>query len=56
MALTLAQEHHRSVLDAIKRQQGTRAEALVREHAALLERHLDAVGQRHDVPFLTRAG
>ncbi len=56
MALTLAQEHHRSVLDAIKRQQGSRAEALVREHAALLERHLDAVGQRHDVPFLTRAG
>lgn len=55
MSLLFAQEYHRNVLDAIKRQQGARAEALVREHAALLERHLHGADQRDSVPFLTRA-
>ncbi|MGE5451890.1 MAG: GntR family transcriptional regulator [Acidobacteriota bacterium] len=55
MGLVFAQEHHRNVLDAIKRQQGTRAEALVREHAAWLERHLHTSHHRASVPFLTRA-
>ncbi|MDE2592687.1 MAG: GntR family transcriptional regulator [Burkholderiales bacterium] len=54
MGLVFAQEHHRNLLDAIKRQQGSRAEALVREHAALLERHLLASDQRASVPFLAR--
>ncbi|MDE1999828.1 MAG: GntR family transcriptional regulator [Burkholderiales bacterium] len=53
-SLVFAQEHHRSVLDAIKRQQGTRAEALIREHAAWLERHLHMADQPATVPFLTR--
>lgn len=52
--LVFVQEHHRNVLEAIKRQQGTRAEALVREHAALLERHLRVADQRAKVPFLAR--
>jgi GntR family transcriptional regulator of vanillate catabolism len=55
-ALMFAQEQHRNVLDAIKRQQGARAEALVREHAALLERYLHSADQRHHVPFLGRLG
>lgn len=53
-SLVFAQEHHRNVLDAIKRQQGTRAEALIREHAALLERQLHGADQRATVPFLSR--
>ena len=50
----MAQEQHRCVLDAIKRQQGSRAEALVREHAALLERCLTATKHVANAPFLGR--
>ena len=39
--LTLAQEHHRAILEAIGRRQGTRAESLAREHALLARRVLE---------------
>jgi GntR family transcriptional regulator of vanillate catabolism len=39
--LAIAQEHHRAILEAIAAQQGTRAEAVAREHALLARRVLD---------------
>jgi GntR family transcriptional regulator of vanillate catabolism len=39
--LAIAQEHHRAMLEAIAKRQGTRAEALAREHALLARRVLD---------------
>lgn len=39
--LAIAQEHHRAILEAIGKRQGTRAEALAREHALLARRVLD---------------
>ena len=39
--LAIAQEHHRAILEAIGKRQGTRAEALAREHALLARRMLD---------------
>ena len=36
----LAQDHHRSVLDALRHREGARAEALMREHARLAARNL----------------
>src|SRR5687768_3330910 len=39
--LAIAQEHHRAILEAIEKRQGTRAEALAREHALLARRVLD---------------
>jgi len=39
--LAIAQEHHRVILEAIAKRQGTRAEALAREHALLSRRVLD---------------
>jgi GntR family transcriptional regulator of vanillate catabolism len=39
--LAIAQEHHRAILEAISTQQGTRAEAVAREHALLARRVLD---------------
>jgi GntR family transcriptional regulator of vanillate catabolism len=39
--LTIAQEHHRAILEAIRDRQGTRAESLAREHALLARRVLD---------------
>lgn len=50
-----ANELHRGILDSIKLHQGSRAEALIREHAALLERHLLAVSREHVLPFLSGA-
>lgn len=40
LILTLAQNDHRSVIDAIELRQGGRAEALMREHARLAHRNL----------------
>ena len=37
----IGQEHHHAILDAIARRQGTRAEALAREHALLARRNLE---------------
>jgi GntR family transcriptional regulator, vanillate catabolism transcriptional regulator len=39
--MVIGQEHHRTILDAIERREGTRAEALAREHARLALRSLD---------------
>jgi GntR family transcriptional regulator of vanillate catabolism len=39
--LTIAQEHHRAILEAIRDRQGARAEAVAREHALLARRVLD---------------
>jgi GntR family transcriptional regulator of vanillate catabolism len=39
--LAIAQEHHRTILTAIATRQGTRAEALAREHALLAKRVLE---------------
>jgi GntR family transcriptional regulator of vanillate catabolism len=39
--LAIAQEHHRAITEAIGKRQGTRAEALAREHAKLARRVLD---------------
>jgi GntR family transcriptional regulator of vanillate catabolism len=40
--LTIAQDQHRCILDAILAREGGRAEALAREHARLARRNLDA--------------
>ena len=40
--LLVAQEHHRTIAQAIEEGDGTRAEALAREHARLALRNLDA--------------
>ena len=39
--LAIAQEHHRAITEAISKRQGTRAEALAREHALLARRVLE---------------
>jgi GntR family transcriptional regulator of vanillate catabolism len=41
--LTIAQEHHRIIVEAIRARQGARAEAAAREHAWLARRVLDVV-------------
>ncbi len=40
--LTIAQDQHRCILEAIQGREGSRAEALAREHARLARRNLDA--------------
>src|SRR5205823_2612839 len=39
--LTIAQEHHRAIVEAISKRHGSRAESLAREHALLARRVLD---------------
>jgi GntR family transcriptional regulator of vanillate catabolism len=39
--LAIAKEHHRGIVDAIGRRQGTRAESLAREHACIARRILE---------------
>jgi GntR family transcriptional regulator of vanillate catabolism len=41
--LCIAQDQHRQVLDAITQREGSRAEALMREHARIARRRLDAL-------------
>jgi GntR family transcriptional regulator of vanillate catabolism len=38
---TIAQDQHRCILQAIEAREGTRAEALMREHARLARRNLE---------------
>ena len=46
--LVIAQEQHRAVLEAVSRREGTRAEALMREHARIAHRSLsEALESRH---------
>jgi GntR family transcriptional regulator of vanillate catabolism len=40
IVFAIAQDHHRSVVQAIERRQGARAESLMREHARLAHRNL----------------
>src|SRR5262249_46447651 len=40
MVMTIAQDHHRCVVRAIESREGTRAEAIMREHARLAMRNL----------------
>lgn len=41
--LLIGQEHHHAMMDAIEKQQGTRAEAVAREHVLLSRRNLESV-------------
>ncbi len=41
MRLRIAQEQHRTMVEAIEAREGTRAEAIAREHARLARRNLD---------------
>jgi GntR family transcriptional regulator, vanillate catabolism transcriptional regulator len=41
--LTIASEHHNTIIEAIEKRQGSRAESLAREHACLPLRNLEAV-------------
>ena len=51
--LTIAQEQHRSVVEAISAREGARAEALMREHARLSRRNLDlAIRNQHTLSLL----
>ncbi|MGO8920674.1 MAG: GntR family transcriptional regulator [Stellaceae bacterium] len=54
--LVLAQEHHRAVLDAIEHREGTRAEAIMREHARLARRNLQLALGNQDALQLVRGG
>lgn len=46
--LQLAQEQHRAIVEAIERREGTRAEALAREHARIAHRNLQAALHSHE--------
>lgn len=46
--LRLAQEQHRAIVEAIGRREGSRAEALAREHARIAHRNLSAVLRSED--------
>ena len=48
LVLTIAQDHHRSIVEAIERRQGARAESLVREHARLAHRDLQLLLRDRD--------
>lgn len=47
--LVVAQDQHRQVLDAIERREGSRAEAIMREHSRIAQRNLHASLQSHDL-------
>jgi GntR family transcriptional regulator of vanillate catabolism len=51
-SLLIAQDQHRALVDAIEAGEGTRAEALAREHALLARRNLQTALERND----TRTG
>lgn len=46
--LILAQEHHRAVVEAIEHREGSRAEAVMREHARLARQNLELVLRNQD--------
>lgn len=39
----IGQEHHRAIVEAIEQREGTRAEAVAREHSRLARRNLEAI-------------
>jgi GntR family transcriptional regulator of vanillate catabolism len=55
--LTIGQEQHHAILEAVANHQGTRAEAVAREHAALSRRNLESVlvGDSHILSFVPGA-
>ena len=38
----ISHEHHRAIVEAIERREGTRAEALAREHSRMTRRNVEA--------------
>ena len=48
-SLVVAQHQHRTLLEAIARRQGARADQIAREHARLSRRNLDLVLERRDI-------
>ncbi len=54
--LTLAQEQHRAVLEAIENREGARAEAIMREHARLARRNLQLALGDQEVLRRVRGG
>ncbi|MFT8244468.1 GntR family transcriptional regulator [Roseomonas sp. BN140053] len=54
--LTMAQEQHRGVVEAITLREGTRAEALMREHARLAHRNLALALRNQHTLHLVRGG
>jgi GntR family transcriptional regulator of vanillate catabolism len=46
---SIAQEHHRGLVDAIEKRQGTRAEAIAREHAHLALQTLETALEREEI-------
>lgn len=47
--LIVAQDQHRQVLSAIEQREGSRAEAIMREHSRIAQRNLHATLQSHDL-------
>lgn len=47
--LVVAQDQHRQVLDAIEQREGSRAEAIMREHSRLAQRNLRAAVASHNL-------
>jgi GntR family transcriptional regulator, vanillate catabolism transcriptional regulator len=47
--LLLAQQHHRGIVEALERREGTRGEALGREHARIAARNLEVVLEHRHV-------
>jgi GntR family transcriptional regulator of vanillate catabolism len=47
--LIVAQDQHRQVLDAITRGEGSRAEAIMREHSRIAQRNLREAVESHDL-------
>lgn len=56
MIRVLAQDHHRSVVEAIERREGARAEALMREHARLAHRNLRFALRNQQAIAMIRGG
>ena len=55
--LIVAQDQHRALLDAIRRREGARAEALSREHARIAQRNLgDVLRSQHALEHMPGAG
>jgi GntR family transcriptional regulator of vanillate catabolism len=53
--LIVAQDQHRQVLDAIERREGSRAEAIMREHSRIAQRNLREAMRSHDLARMPAA-
>ena len=52
--LTIAQEHHHAIIDAIANREGSRAESLAREHARLARRNMEMALAQYEHSLSTR--